>query len=41
MNKIVEDNNVYYYKKNVSLQEYKLLAYIYDLGIVNIIIIVE
>ena len=41
MNKIVEDNKVYYYKKNVSLQEYKLHAHVYDLGIVNIPKIVE
>ena len=41
MNKMVEDNKVYYYKQNVSLQEYKLHAYIYDLGIVNIPKIIE
>ena len=41
MNKMVEDNKVYYYKQNVSLQEYKLHAHVYDLGIVNIPKIVE
>jgi tRNA A-37 threonylcarbamoyl transferase component Bud32 len=30
------DTNVYYTKENVSLQEYKIHAYVYDLGIVNI-----
>ena len=41
MNKMVEYNNIYYYKQNVSLQEYKLHAHVYDLGIVNIPKIVE
>ena len=35
------DNKVYIYKENVSLQEYKLHTYVYDLGIVNIPKIIE
>ena len=30
------DTKVYYTKENVSLKEYKIHAYVYDLGIVNI-----
>ena len=30
------DTTVYYTKENVSLKEYKIHAYVYDLGIVNI-----
>jgi tRNA A-37 threonylcarbamoyl transferase component Bud32 len=30
------DADIYYTKENVSLSEYKLHAYVYDLGIVNI-----
>jgi tRNA A-37 threonylcarbamoyl transferase component Bud32 len=30
------DDHVYYTKENVSLKEYKIHVYVYDLGIVNI-----
>ena len=33
---IKPDEDVYYTKDNVSLKEYKIHAYVYDLGIVNI-----
>jgi tRNA A-37 threonylcarbamoyl transferase component Bud32 len=33
---IVPDEKVYYIKENVSLKEYKIHKYVYDLGIVNI-----
>jgi tRNA A-37 threonylcarbamoyl transferase component Bud32 len=33
---IVPDEKVYYTKENVSLKEYKIHTYVYDLGIVNI-----
>ena len=36
MPQIVPDEDVYYTKENVSLKEYKIHAYVYDLGIVNI-----
>jgi tRNA A-37 threonylcarbamoyl transferase component Bud32 len=32
----VPDDRVYYTKKNVSLKEYKIHAYVYDLRIVNV-----
>ena len=35
-NAIVNDADVYYTKENVSLKEYKIQAYVYDLGIVNV-----
>lgn len=37
MNKTpLADADVYYIKENVSLKEYKIHAYVYDLGIVNV-----
>ena len=36
MQSIVPDEEVYYTKENVSLKEYKIHAYVYDLGIVDI-----
>ena len=33
---VVADSDIYYIKENVSLKEYKLHAYVYDLKIVNI-----
>ena len=36
MPSIVPDEEVYYTKENVSLKEYKIHAYVYDLGIVDI-----
>ena len=36
MPQIVPDEKVYYIKENVSLKEYKIHTYVYDLGIVNI-----
>jgi len=36
MPSIVPDEKVYYTKENVSLKEYKIHTYVYDLGIVNI-----
>ena len=36
LKKVVPDEEVYYTKENVSLKEYKMHAYVYDLGIVNI-----
>jgi len=33
---VVSVEEVYYIKENVSLKEYKIHAYVYDLGIVNI-----
>jgi tRNA A-37 threonylcarbamoyl transferase component Bud32 len=36
MPSLVPDEKVYYTKENVSLKEYKIHAYVYDLGIVNI-----
>lgn len=36
MSSIVPDEKVYYIKENVSLKEYKIHTYVYDLGIVNI-----
>jgi tRNA A-37 threonylcarbamoyl transferase component Bud32 len=35
-NTIVVDQDIYYTKENVSLKEYKIHAYVYDLNIVNI-----
>lgn len=35
------DTNMYYTKQNVSLNEYKIHAYVYDLGIVNVPKIVD
>jgi tRNA A-37 threonylcarbamoyl transferase component Bud32 len=32
----MEQENSYYTKQNVSLQEYKIHSYVYDVGIVNI-----
>jgi tRNA A-37 threonylcarbamoyl transferase component Bud32 len=36
MPQIVPDEKVYYTKENVSLKEYTIHKYVYDLGIVNI-----
>ena len=36
MSQIVPDEKVYYTKENVSLNEYTIHKYVYDLGIVNI-----